>query len=369
MKQTINQDFLKKIKKAGLVGRGGAGYPVWLKWQAVKDNFEKRRQVKAGRKHVIDEDMKCFVVCNFSEGEPDVKKDHYLLEQHPARIIDGIKIAMHYLGAEQGFIFINHHYYARLAHNLINHIGSFPIELFVKPEDAGYIGGEESAILNTIEGRKTEPRFRPPYPVESGLWGYPTLVNNVETFYNVSLLHANKYENKRFYTVTGDCLWDGVYCYPDNLTIEQVLKESGNYPKFEFFVQIGGGASGEVLNSKQLNQPATGAGSITIYSLPKHEPIALIRHWIKFFRQESCGQCTPCREGTYRLQEILRSKTPDWTLVADLLSNLKESSFCGLGSSVPIPISSYINNVLLNLTENEINLSNANRALICDCFK
>lgn len=368
MKKTNNHDFLKKIKKANLTGRGGAGYPVWMKWQAVKENYEKRRVNIIGRKKVIDEDMKCFVVCNFSEGEPDVKKDHYLLENYPERIVDGIKIAMHFLGAEQGFIFINHHYYKRLAKNLISHVGNFPIELFVKPETAGYIGGEESSILNTIEGCKTEPRFRPPYPVERGLWGYPTLVNNVETFFNVSLLYANQYENKRFYTVTGDCLWDGVYCLPEDHTIEKVLKETSNYPKFDFFVQIGGGASGVVLNSKQLKQPATGAGSITIYSTAKHEPISLIRRWINFYRQESCGQCTPCREGTYRLQETLNSKAPDWSVIAELLANLEETSFCGLGSSVPVPVYSYINNVLLIQSKDRIDLPNADRALIRDRF-
>ncbi|MCX6796811.1 MAG: hypothetical protein NTW06_04950, partial [Candidatus Falkowbacteria bacterium] len=211
------------------------------------------------------------------------------------------------------------------------------IELFKKDHSAGYVGGEESTAINHIEGKRIEPRLRPPFIATVGLWNYPTLVNNVETFYDVSLVAADQYEHKRFYTINGDCLNTGVYQFPEDWTIEKILKETKNYPNFEFFVQIGGDASGIILNSKQLKQVASGAASITVYSIIKHKPIDLMRKWALFFSEESCGQCTACREGTYRLREALEIANFDWKLVDDLLNNLEETSFCGLGLVVSTP--------------------------------
>ena len=323
-------NILSKIKKAGLIGRGGACFPTAKKWEAVE---------KAKRE-------KKYIVCNAAEGEPGVEKDGYILEKFPERVIDGIKIALDFLKAERAFIYINHKYYKKFFGNLTKLIGDYPIEFFIKPIDSGYIGGEESSILNIIEGKRTEPRLRPPFPVFSGLWGYPTLINNVETFYNVSLVKSGEYKKNRFYTIKGDCLRNGVFCYPENWTIEKILKETNNYPKFSFFVQIGGEASGVILNSKQLKQPAGGAGSITVYSEEKQKAENLIGKWLDFFLNESCGKCTPCREGIYRLKEIVSSPSPDWHLFRELLDNLEETSFCGLGCAVPWPVKSYINNVL-----------------------
>ena len=323
-------DILAKIKKAGLVGRGGAGFPTAEKWEAVK---------KASR-------AKKYIVCNAAEGEPGVEKDGYILEIFPEKVIDGIKTALDFLKAEKAFIYINYKYHKRFFNNLTELIGDSPIEFFIKPIDSGYIGGEESAILNIIEGKRAEPRLKPPFPVSNGLWGCPTLVNNVETFYNVSLVKSGEYKKNRFYTIKGDCLRNGVFSYPENWTIEKILKETNNYPEFPFFVQVGGEASGVVLNDKQLKQPAGGTGSITVYSEAKQKAEDLINKWLDFFLGESCGKCTACREGVYRLKEIASSPSPDWELFRELLDNLKETSFCGLGSAVPGPIMSYINNVL-----------------------
>ncbi|MEI6597129.1 MAG: NADH-ubiquinone oxidoreductase-F iron-sulfur binding region domain-containing protein, partial [bacterium] len=211
--------------------------------------------------------------------------------------------------------------------------------------NAGYIGGEESAVLNAIEGCRIEPRLKPPFPTTIGLWNRPTLINNVETFYNVSLVEANQYVNKRFYTITGDCLNEGVYELSDNLTIEKVLKQTKNYPKFSFFTQIGGLASGEVFNSSQLRRPVLGAGSIAVYSLGKNNFKKVIKGWLDFFVNESCGQCTPCREGTYRLNEIFSKEKIDWELFNNLLDNLSDTSICALGGSVATPIKSFMKNV------------------------
>ena len=351
--------ILNKIKKAKLVGRGGACFPVAVKWSAVAKAMADKRY--SGKK--------CYVVCNSAEGEPGVKKDGYILEHFPEKVVDGIKIAIDFLGAEKGYIYINKDYYNKYSKKLISLIGSAPIELFIKPIDSGYIGGEESSILNAIEGhrlggasKRVEPRLRPPFPTSNGLWGCPTLVNNVETFYNVSLVASNEYENKRFYTISGDCLHDGVYSFPDSWTIQKILKETKNYPNFPFFAQIGGDASGEVLASSQLKSHVSGAGSITVYSIIKHKPEDLIKKWLAFFINESCGNCVPCREGVYRLVEITRSADPDWRLFSDLLDNLSETAFCGLGCAVPVPLKSYVNNVLAKMPA-------GSKKIICERFK
>jgi len=356
-------DILSKIKKANLVGRGGACFLTATKWQMVKSAPSKTK----------------YVVCNCSEGEPGVRKDGYLVEKHANKVIDGMKLAMNFLALDEGeakpivkgIFYINKDYYKKYKKILETEIkkADVKIEIFVKPHSAGYIGGEESSALNVIEGKKAEPRLRPPFPTTSGLWAHPTLVNNVETFYNVSLADKDLYKKTRFCTITGDCLFEGVYEFPEDHPIDKILKETHNYPKFDFFVQVGGDGSGEVLNSKQLKQPVVGAGSIHVYSMQKHEPQKLMQSWINFFCGESCGQCTPCREGTYRLKEILAEKKPDWNTVADLLSVMTDTAFCGLGTAVPNPIISYIKNVLNNYPERKVNLPIGSKKIICSCFE
>lgn len=333
-------EIIEKIKIANLVGRGGASFPVATKWASVAKAMEAK------------ENQKCYVVCNASEGEPGVKKDLFILENYPEKMIEGMNIAIEFIGAEKGYIYLNPKYYDKLGRKLAKSIKGTKIELFKKDHLAGYAGGEESTLVNHLEGKRIEPRLRPPFVASVGLWDCPTIVNNVETFYDISLVAIDKYEKKRFYTIGGDCLNSGVYNYPNEWTIEKILRETNNYPKFEFFVQVGGDASGEVLNSGQLDRPASGAGSITIYSLIKHKPEDLMRKWAYFFCNESCGQCTPCREGTYRLREIFERKVIDWQLVNELLDNLEQTSFCGLGLAVPVPFKTYLNNVYKNYAGN-----------------
>ena len=345
-------NIVAKIKKANLTGRGGGCFGTATKWEMVKKAPGKRK----------------FVVCNGSEGEPGIKKDLFILEHHAGHMVDGMKIAIEYLKAEKGVIYLNPEYYKKYRRHLAQLCQGAPIEIFCKPHHAGYIGGEETAAVNCIEGIKCEPRLRPPFPTTCGLYDCPTLINNIETFYDVSLIAAGKYENKRYYTINGDCLWTGVYYLPEDWTIENILKETKNFPAFEFFVQVGGDASGEVLNDKQLIRPVGGGGSITVYSLTKHDLMGLMRGWANFFAHESCGQCTPCREGTFRLKEIMDSKDPDWKLVYSILNNLSIASFCGLGCAVPIPFESFIRNVLSKYPDMKIKMPEGERKMICDCF-
>jgi len=348
-KVLMPNNIIQKLKKSELTGRGGAGFSTVLKWGMVK----KARGAKK------------YVVCNASEGEPGVKKDWYLLEKYPEKIIDGMMIAIKYLKADEAFLYMNPDYYDSLQNKLKPLILNLPIKLFKKDHSAGYVGGTETTVLNHIEGHKIEPRLRPPFPVTKGLWGMPTLVNNVETFYDVSLINSGNYRNMRFYTIDGDCIRAGVYEFSEKISIKEILKKTDNYPDFDFFVQVGGGASGVILNSKQLDKEVGGSGSIRIYSFLKHNPLELMKAWADFFQKESCGQCVPCREGTFRLDQILNSEKKDWGIIKELLLNLEQSSLCGLGSAVPVPFFSFVKNVLNNPLGRKFKMEYGVRKDIC----
>ncbi len=347
------KNILQKIKKSELTGRGGGSFPTALKWQMVE-------KAKGEKKYII---------CNVSEGEPGVLKDRYILENHMEEAVEGIKLAIDYLGAERAYFYINPKYYIEYHHKLRKVIQDNPITIFKKDHSAGYIGGEETSAINHIEGGRVEPRLRPPFPTTNGLWDYPTLINNLETFYNVALVAGDEYKKKRFFTVNGDCLNRGVFEFDESTSIVKVLKETNNYPDFDFFVQVGGDASGEVLNNTQLGRRATGSASITVYSKSKHEPIILMRKWAKFFRNESCGQCTPCREGTLRLVNVLNAKTIDWEMCGDVMDNLYETSFCGLGIAAPIAIKSYAKNVLAKMPKDKPVFFGVSNDFVCKCLK
>lgn len=345
------KNIISKLKEVNLAGRGGACFSTAIKWEMVKNANNHRR----------------FVICNAAEGEPGVLKDKFIIDNYAERVINGMEIAMGYLDAEKGFFYLNPRYYSLYAGRLNRIIAKKDINIKVinKPKTAGYIGGEETAAINNIEGLKAEPRLKPPFPTTNGLWDCPTLVNNVETFYDVSLIMSGKYKNTRFYTVSGDCIWDGVYEFPEDMTIFEILKKTNNFPDFDFFVQVGGDASGVVLNSNQIDVPANGAASITIYSVIKHNPLRLMKKWVNFFQKESCGKCTPCREGSFRLREIIYSKKPDWKMFSDILNTMGETSLCGLGCVITVPFHTYVKNVL---TDESIDIPLKDKSAICDCF-
>lgn len=329
-------NVLEGMKKAGIIGRGGSGFPTHLKWQAVKNSKDKIK----------------YIVINGAEGEPGVYKDGYILENYLDDFLLGVKFAFDFIKAKNIYFYLNREYYDLYKNKIIKIADKIGLKnkfsLVEKPLDSGYVAGEETSILNIIEGESAEPRVKPPLPTCHGLYGSPTLINNVETIYNIFLLSKKKFQNKRFYSVNFDKKNKGVYFLLDNLSIEEVLRETNNYPKYDFFVQIGGDASGEVLNSGQLDRKVDGAGSITIYNLKKHNPEKLFKYWLSFFRDNSCGQCTPCREGTYRLFEIFKSNGVDMNgdeNFQDLCDNLFLSSLCGLGSSAPVAVLSYLKNV------------------------
>lgn len=329
------EDIIAKLKEAGLKGRGGAGFPTAAKWEALKNAQGDKK----------------YAICNASEGELNVFKDGYLLENYPEDVINGIDIAIRELGCSSAYLYLNKDYYEKYKDNLSKIIGDKPIILFKKI--AGYIGGEETAACELIEGRRAQPRRKPPFLTDSGLFGCPTLMNNVETFYYVSKISKGEYEKKRFYSVNGDVKHVGVYELPEDWTMEQVLKETDNYPDFDFFAQAGGGASGEILLPPELNKPVSGAGSITIYNKGTTDVYALMEKWAEFFHYGNCDKCLPCREGAYRIHEMIKSRDIDYELLKSIFNSLN-ASFCALGKGIPLPFTGLIEKVIQNNDKNNI---------------
>jgi len=322
------KSIITKLKRAKLTGRGGASFSTWQKWQAVLT-------VRAAKNYII---------CNASEGEPGVFKDYYLLKNYPKTVLQGIKIALETFKNSTAYLYLNPKYFKKFKRKLKKLITDDQIQLFKKPHY--YLAGEESTILNVIEGKSLEPRLKPPYPCDYGLFGKPTLINNVETFYDIALIAKDKYQKRRFYSISGDVPNKGVFRFPETWPAEEVLKESDNYPDFDFFVQAGGGVSGEILLPNELSKPVGQAGALVVYNRKKTDLFALMKTWIDFFMAGNCDKCVPCREGAYRIAEMIKSKKMDKTILNQLFSVLEQISFCPLGRSIPVPFRSLIEKVL-----------------------
>lgn len=328
------KSIVDKIKEAKLTGRGGAGFPTALKWEMVKKAKGKPK----------------YVVSNASEGELGLYKDLHILRKYPEMVFKGMVLGMDYIGTKEAYFNFNKKYYLLTKlkiKRLIKKYKKLGYNFHVYEEHPSYIGGEETALLNAIEGKEVQPRIKPPYPVECGLFGKPTMVNNIETFFNVAEVAEGKYENKRFYCINGPVKKAGVYQLPENWTLDRVLKETGNWPKFKFFVQIGGSSSGPVLHYNQLSKNVMeGAGSLEIYPATT-TPRQILTRWFKFYAEESCGKCTPCREGSYQLYELIKKPGAiKWKEIMEIVNVMEKTSFCGLGYSIGVPVKSYLKNVL-----------------------
>lgn len=321
--------IIDKLKKSGLLGRSGSGFPAGLKWEMVKKQ-------KAEKK---------YIVCNAASGEPMVLKDEYILKNHPEEVIEGIKIALKTIDHSSAFVYMRKDFYSRFKKRLEKMSKGLKITFFKKP--GGYLAGEETSLCEAIEGKKPEPRIKPPFPTESGIFGYPTLINNVETFYFISKIAKNEYQGTRFYTLAGDIKNKGVYEMPVDWTIEKILKETDNWPKFDFFLQSGGGASGEILLKKELNEKQVkGPGAIIVFNRDKTDLLKLMKNWTEFFMKENCDKCVPCREGVYQINEMLKKGKLNKKKIKDLAFVLETTSFCGLGKVAGIPFSGLINKVI-----------------------
>ena len=323
-----NLDIITKLKRSNLLGRSGSGFPTGFKWEMVKKEKAKKK----------------YIVCNAASGEPKVMKDEYILENHLPEVINGIKIALKTIDKSSGYIYLRKDFYQKFKKPLEDLTKNLPITLFKKR--GGYLAGEETTLCEVIEGKNPEPRIKPPFPVQVGLFGCPTLINNVETFYYISKISKNQYKKTRFYTLNGEVQNKGVYELPINWSIERILKETENFPDFDFFVQAGGGASGEILLKKELKKSVGGPGAIIVFNRKETDLYSLMKEWISFFLAENCDKCVPCREGVYRLSEMIERGRIDRKLLNDLEFVLKETSFCGLGKIASIPFVGVINKLL-----------------------
>lgn len=311
-------DIIDKLKMAGIVGRSGSGFSTGAKWEIIKNQ-------KADKKYII---------CNASEGELDVFKDEYLLRKKPQGVIFGIKVALKTFPGSEAYIYLRKDLHKDLEKSLKKLIGKEKIKLFREP--GGYLCGEETTLIETIEGRRAEPRLKPPYPPQEGLWGYPTLVNNTETFYYIGKIDKDEYKGTRLICISGDVKKGGVKEVSVNWSVRKILKETGNYPANKFFVQVGGGACGQIMAGKDLDKPMCGIGSIVVFDDSKTDAIGLMRKWAGFYLKENCGKCVPCREGFYRINEMLESpETINWVIFREILEVMQKTSFCGLGISAP----------------------------------
>jgi NADH:ubiquinone oxidoreductase subunit F (NADH-binding) len=331
-------NLLYRIAEAKLIGRGGAGFPVADKWKRMKEHQSDKK----------------YVVCNGSEGEPDVKKDWYVLDNFPEKVFQGMVLAMDFLETKEAYLYLNRDYYQKLKEKLDPLFkkylaDGYLINLFL--ENPSYIGGETGSLLNSIEGKKAQPRLKPPSPSITGINGVPVLLQNVETFYDIALVAEGKYENKRFVTINNSQNV-GVFALNRDLTLAEVLKTTNNYPDSVFFVQVGGGASGNVFHKQQLEQEfLTGCASITLYPI-ETETLEILRQWADFYEKESCGKCTPCREGTWQIKKIvdqaLIKKDIDeklWQKILTIANNMEKTSICGLGQAFIVPLTNYYQNV------------------------
>ncbi|HOG76566.1 MAG TPA: NADH-ubiquinone oxidoreductase-F iron-sulfur binding region domain-containing protein, partial [Candidatus Marinimicrobia bacterium] len=311
------------------------------------------------------------------EGEPGTFKDRYLLFQHTEMIFDGMTIAAYAIGADKGFVYLRGEYLylkkhlqeileKRRQNNLLgeNILGKegFNFDIEIRMGSGAYVCGEETALIESLEGYRGEPRNRPPFPVDTGFQNHPTIVNNVETFLDAALIcvkgakwfnehGTEKSSGTKLFSVSGDCEKPGIYELPFGITIEQLLKEvKGENAKA---VQIGG-ASGRCVARKDFNrtiafEDISSGGSIIVFG-PQVDMLEVAINFMEFFVEESCGQCTPCREGNVKLLEGLklleegRCSASYLNELMRLAETIQLASKCGLGQSSPNAFVSIIEN-------------------------
>lgn len=352
---------LAELQASGLKGRGGAGFPTSVKWNIAA-------AAKSDEK---------YVVCNADEGEPGTFKDRVLLSGYANLVIEGMTICAMTIGASRGMIYLRGEYsYLRkdleatlaerrelglLGRDILGREGlNFDIEIFMGA--GAYICGEETALIESLEGRRGEPRNRPPFPVDTGFLGRPTVVNNVETFAWAAAIMARggewfrgigteKSTGLKLFSVSGDIEQPGVYEFPMGITVAELLKAVGGTGAKA--VQVGG-ASGNCVPASQFDRALafedipTG-GSIIVFG-PQRDMLEVAANFLEFFADESCGQCTPCREGNVKLQEgveLLRQGRCSSSYLRELMGlgeTMKIASKCGLGQSSPVAFMSIVEN-------------------------
>ena len=338
------EEVISEVKASGLRGRGGAGFPCGIKWEGA-------------RKTPGDEK---YVICNADEGEVGTFKDRYILEGDPFTLIEAMAIAGYAIGAKQGYIYLRaeYHHLFDLLRNAINQVkqsgflDNFDIEI---REGAGaYICGEESALMDSIEGKRGEARYRPPFPTTAGLWQKPTIINNVETLMNIpqiilnganwfSKMGTERSKGTKVFSLSGDVQKPGVYELVLGSPLRELVEELALAKNIKL-IQIGG-ATGRIVPYEMIDTPLSfetilGAGAVIVFD-ESRDVIDIVYRTMEFLTEESCGKCTPCRQGTEVMLEILERFGRGEGLKKDIkdLEGLSRvmalSSLCGLGQAAP----------------------------------
>lgn len=364
------EEVLQEIQKSGLRGRGGAGFPTGLKWELC-------RKAKGEPK---------YIVCNADEGDPGAYMDRAILEGDPHGVLEGMLIGAYAIGATQGYIYIRSEYplavvkkqcaldrareYGLVGKDIFG--TGFDFDIKIMQGSGAFVCGEETSLIASIEGKNPEPRMKPPFPVESGLWGKPTNINNVETWANVpviihrgakwfSEIGTEKSKGTKIFSLVGKINNTGLVEVPMGTTLREIIYDIG-----------GGIPDGKGLKSVQTGGPSGGCIPAKLIDLPiDYERLAevgsimgsggmiimdedtcmvdIAKYFIQFTSEESCGKCSSCREGSQALLDILtritngEGKDSDIELLRELSEGIKDASLCGLGQTLPNPVLSTLN--------------------------
>lgn len=356
---------LDEVVRSGLRGRGGAGYPTGLKWQTVAKASGQPK----------------YVVCNADEGDPGAYMDRSVMESDPFKLIEGMTLAAYAVGASFGYIYVRAEYLlaverlqnaihlAERAGLLGSRIGGtdFAFHIEIRLGAGAYVCGEETALIASIEGKRGQPRPRPPYPAESGLFGCPTLINNVETLANIppilrkggawmAAIGTAKSKGTKVFALAGDVCNSGLVEVPMGTPLRYIVNEmGGGVPGGKAFKAVQtGGPSGGCIPAEQLDAVVDyevlaelgsimGSGGMVV--MDEHTcMVDLARFFLGFCRDESCGKCVPCRVGTAQLYQLLdkfchhQANASDLDLLEELCDLVKHTSLCGLGQSAPNPV-------------------------------
>jgi len=361
-----------EIEKSGLRGRGGAGFSTSWKWRFCYEGPEEDAFCPVDKRQQIQR----FVICNADEGEPGTFKDRVLLQSYPHLVFEGMTMCAALVGARQGFVYLRGEYLHQYQHLLkvlderrrLGLLGSnilgregFDFDIDIHLGAGAYICGEESALIESLEGKRGIPRNRPPYPVTHGYLGQPTVVNNVETFAAAAKIAlyggvwfagqgTEKSKGSKILSICGDCTRPGIYEYPFGTEIAEILKDCG--AEDAFGIQMGG-PSGTFVSNREFSrrlafEDLPTGGSFMVFNSTR-DVIDIARNFTHFFAHESCGFCTPCRVGTMLLKNMLDKVWAGHGTAGDLraltaISQLvKTTSHCGLGQTAANPILTTLN--------------------------
>ena len=359
------EEVIAKIKRSGLRGRGGAGFPTGLKWELCRKALGKTK----------------YLICNADEGDPGAFMDRLLLESDPHTVLEGMLIGAYAIGANEGYIYIRIEYplaierlelaleqmteYGLLGEDILG--SGFSFDIKIKRGAGAFVCGEETALMASIEGKRGLPRPRPPFPAQAGLWGRPTNINNVETLANVPPIlqrgagwfagyGTEKSKGTKTFALAGKIERTGLVEVPMGTTLQEIIYDiGGGIPGGKRFRAVQtGGPSGGCLPASLLDLPVdyeslTQAGSIMgsggmVVMDEDTCMVDIARYFLSFTRSESCGKCVPCRLGTKQMLDILeditggKGKPGDVELLSDLARSIKVGSLCGLGQTAPNPV-------------------------------